>query len=343
MLGPLSFVVVFGLLIFVHELGHFAAAKIVGARVDEFGFGYPPRLAVLGKWRETAITINWLPFGGFVRMAEDDPTVKDGLANKGRLARAFVMGAGSLMNLVLAIVLYSITFMTGALTPVEGPGAGIYFVSPDSPAMEAGVRGGDNLIAIDGVQVGDLDDVIDLIDAHLGQEIEFELERNERQIMVRLTPRENPPPNEGATGISLGDPWQRVRYPVWKAVPNGFRAAYNSVSGIFYMIRAAIQKQIPFQVSGPIGIYRETATVVKTAPEQLLEFTAFLSINLFMVNLLPLPALDGGRLVFIFLEWLRRGRRVPPEKEGFVHAIGMVMFIALMLVVTFMDYMRYYG
>ena len=344
MVGLVSFIVIFSLLIFVHEAGHFIAAKLVKVRVDEFGFGYPPRLFVLGKWRGTKITLNWLPFGGFVRMSEDDPTVEGSLASKGRTARAFVYVAGALMNVVLAIVLYSITFMLGALTPTEGPGAGIYWVSPESPAEAAGIRPGDTIIVIDGVTVRDVDQAIELVRDRVGQEIEMILRRDDEPLApVSVTPRVDPPPNEGAMGVSLGEPWSRRSYPVWEAIPLGFRATYNAVRGIAFMIQAAIRKQLPFQISGPIGIYKETAQVASTGYEHLVEFTAFLSINLFLVNLLPLPALDGGRVIFILLEWLRRGRRVPPEKEGFVHAMGMIVLIALMVMVTFMDYMRYFG
>jgi regulator of sigma E protease len=115
------------------------------------------------------------------------------------------------------------------------------------------------------------------------------------------------------------------------------------VRALFLGIQAAVRGQMPFQVTGPIGIYQTTVEIAQTGIERLLEFTAFLSLNLFLVNLLPLPALDGGRLIFVLLEWLRGGKRVPPEKEGVVHAIGMVLLIALMVVVTFADYLRYFG
>jgi len=134
MVGVFSFVIVFSVLIFVHELGHFAAAKLNGVRVEEFGFGYPPRLVSFGVWRGTEITLNALPIGGFVRMSEDDPTQPGSLARKSWRVRALVYSAGALMNLLLAMILYSVTFMVGALTPVDAPGAGIYYVVPSSPA-----------------------------------------------------------------------------------------------------------------------------------------------------------------------------------------------------------------
>jgi regulator of sigma E protease len=160
---------------------------------------------------------------------------------------------------------------------------------------------------------------------------------------ITVTPRADPPENEGALGVALDMPLEERSYPVWEAVPLGVRATYNSVRALFLGIQAAVRGQMPFQVTGPIGIYQTTVEIAQTGIERLLEFTAFLSLNLFLVNLLPLPALDGGRLIFVLLEWLRGGKRVPPEKEGVVHAIGMVLLIALMVVVTFADYLRYFG
>ena len=344
MVGFVSFVVVFSLLIFVHELGHFGAAKLFGVRVDEFGFGYPPRLLKLGQWHGTEITLNLLPIGGFVRMWETEPTVPGSLANKGRGVRAVVYVAGATMNLLLAILLFSATFMVGALVPVEGPGAGVYYVAPLSPAETAGLRPGDTILSIAGQEIASRDEAVAIIQANLGSPIELVVRRDKALLPpITLTPRESPPPNEGAMGVALDLPLGRQQFPVWQALPLGVRATTNSVLGIYYGVRAAIRGDAAFQVNGPIGIYKTTTEVAQTGIDRLLEFTAFLSVNLFLVNLLPLPALDGGRLIFILLEWIRRGRRVPPEKEGFVHAVGMLALLAVMLVVTYLDYQRYFG
>jgi len=343
MVGFVSFIIVFGLLIFVHELGHFMAAKLFGVRVEEFGFGYPPRLLKLGQWRETEITLNALPLGGFVRMWETDTSVPESLANKPRGVRALVYTAGSLMNIALAAVLFSVTFMAGTLVPTEGPGAGIYYVSPNSPADEAGLRPGDTILRINAEEIADAQEAVGIIRSNLGQPIEITVRRGDRPLPpITLTPRADPPPEEGAVGVALDLPLVRQSFPVWRAVPMGLRATVNSVLGIFYGIRAAIRGQVPLEVSGPIGIYQTTAEVAKTGWERLMEFTGFLSVNLFLVNLLPLPALDGGRLIFILLEWVRRGKRVPPEKEGLVHALGMVALLAVMAFVTYLDFQRYF-
>lgn len=344
MTGFLSFVIIFSLMIFVHELGHFVAAKIARVRVHEFGFGYPPRLLRLFTWQGTEMTLNALPFGGFVRMAEDDPTVEGSLARKGRATRALVYASGALMNLLLAVALYGATFAMGALTPTPGPGAGIYLVAPGSPAEQVGLLPGDTVLAIDGQAVNSVEEAVSLIGARAGQPLEL-LVRREGHTLPPLivTPRINPPPGEGALGVALDLPLERVAYPLWQAAPMGAQATWNTLRGMWYALQGALRKEEAFTVTGPIGIYRETVKVAQTGLARLTEFTAFLSLNLFLINLLPLPALDGGRLVFVLLEWLRGGRRIAPEKEGAVHAVGMVLLIGLMLVVAVIDYRRYFG
>jgi len=168
MTGAIAFLVIFSLLIFIHEFGHFLFAKLCGVTVLEFGFGYPPRLLKIGTWRGTEISLNVLPFGGFVRMAEHEPDVPDSLATKSRGTRALVFAGGAIMNVLLAIVLYSITFMTGALTPYEGPGAGVYYVAPGSPAEQAGIMPGDTIVRINNVPVESVDQAVEMIKARLG-------------------------------------------------------------------------------------------------------------------------------------------------------------------------------
>ncbi len=338
------FLLILGLLIFAHELGHFVVAKLFRVRVEEFGFGYPPRMLKLGTWQGTVLSLNWLPLGGFVRMSEDDPTVEGGLASKSSVVRALVYVAGAGMNVVLAITLFAITFMIGSPAPTEGPGVGIYAVVPGSPAAAAGLRPGDNIVSLKGEPVQNVEQAVKTISANLGQPIELVVQRNQKLLApVTVVPRVDPPANQGALGVSLGPPLQWRSYPVWEAVPRGVRASYVSVLSMFSYIRAAIRKQVPFEVSGPVGIYQATEQVAKAGLTQVLEFTAFLSINLFLVNLLPLPALDGGRLIFVLLEWVRGGRRVPPEKEGYVHFVGMALLIGLMVVVTYFDILRIFG
>lgn len=344
MTGFVSFVIMFSLLVFAHEFGHFIVAKLNGVRVEEFGFGYPPRLLTLGSWRGTVISINWLPIGGFVRMSEDDPSVEGSLASKGRTTRALVYVAGALMNVLLAMVLYSVIFMMGTLVPVEGPGAGIYVVAAESPAERAGFRPGDTIVSINGQTIQNVQQAVELTRANLGKPIEVVLRRDGKLLPpITVTPRVEPPPNEGPLGVSLDLPLDKRAYPIWQAVPLGIRATWYGIRGIFAGIRAIIYRQMPLEVSGPVGIYRTTAEVAKAGISQLTEFAAFLSLNLFLVNLLPLPALDGGRLIFVLLEWVRGGRKVPPQREALVHLVGMVILLGLMAVVTYFDIVRLFA
>jgi regulator of sigma E protease len=345
MTGLVSFVLVFGLLIFMHELGHFLAAKLTGVQVKEFGFGYPPRLVKLGTWRGTAITLNWLPFGGFVNLSENDPTVAGGLASRGRGVRALVFASGALMNVLLAIILFSITFMAGTLTSApELKGAGIYSVSPQSPAEKAGLLPGDNIVSIAGQAIQGAADASQLIKANLGHPIDIVVQRNGQVIPpFSVVPRVSPPPNEGALGVALDVPLVKQSYPLWQAVPMACSAAYHAVASIFGYLREAVRGHTAMQLSGPVGIYGLTREVAKSGLVRLLEFTGFLSINLAFFQLFPLPALDGGHLIFVLLEWVRGGRKIAPEKEGMVHAVGMALLIGLMLVVTFFDVQRLFG
>jgi regulator of sigma E protease len=344
MISAVSFIVMFSLLIFAHEFGHFITAKLSGVRVEEFGFGYPPRMVKLGTWHGTDITINWLPIGGFVRMSEDDPTVEGSLASKNRRTRALVYVAGALMNVVLAVVLNSATFVLGTWVGVDGPGAGVADVTRGSPAEIAGLKLGDTIVMLDGQTVQDNQQATQMIRAKLGQPLQIVVQRNGVLLPpIEATPRVSPPPGEGALGVALTQPLIKQSYPVWKAVPMGVQGTYRMARFLVLEIRALIVKEVPFQVSGPVGIYQETARAAQTGLETLLAFTAFLSLNLFMVNLLPLPALDGGRLIFVLLEWVRRGRKVPPEQEGMVHAVGMALLLGLMAIVTFFDIRRLLG
>jgi regulator of sigma E protease len=344
MTGFISFIVIFSLLIFIHELGHLLAAKASGVNVDEFGFGYPPRLARMARWGGTVISLNWLPFGGFVRMHEDEPDVPGGLSGKSRKVRAFVYSAGSLMNLLLAILLFTVLYLVGALTPVEKPGAGVYYVAPGSPAQAVGITPGDTIVSIDGETVADVEEAVALIQERLGQPMLVQLTRNGKLLgPIEVTPRLDPPKDEGSLGVALDLPLERKSYSVGEAIPKGFQTTWQTVRGIYLSLRSAIIGETAFELSGPVGIYQYTAQAARSGIQQLIELTAMLSVNLFMLNLFPLPALDGGRMIFVLIEWMRGGRRVPAAKEGMVHLVGMALLIGLMVIVTYADIRRLIG
>lgn len=336
------FLIVFSLLVFAHELGHFLAAKWRGVKVEEFGFGYPPRLFKIAEVGGTKLTVNVIPFGGFVRLqGENDPTLPGSLASRGWRVRGGVFIAGSVMNMVLAALLFGATALIGE--PVAITGVEITEVTPGTPAEAAGVKAGDLILELDGLEITDALALQEHTSNRKGQEVSLLLEREGERLEVTLTPRLNPPSGEGPMGITMHTVvvgTKLVRYEAWRAIPIGlsrtFRAVGVIVLSVIYMVRGLIAPE----VTGPIGIAQATAQVAQMGLPFLLQFTAFLSVNLALINLLPFPGLDGGRLAFVLLEVLRGGKKVDPEKEGLVHLIGMLILISMVLVVSYFDILR---
>jgi len=329
-------------LVIVHELGHFIAAKTRGVRVEEFGLGFPPRLLSF-KRGETRYSLNAIPFGGFNKLTgEEDPKEPRSLASKGIGTRLWVLSAGSLMTLILPILLFSIAFMvpnnitTGQIVIKE--------VAPGSPAAAAGIQAGEMLLSINGEPVQNIGTLPRYIQLNLGKEVTILVQHPDSTTeSVQLTPRWRPPEGQGAIGIAykvLEPTIVRQSYPFWKAIPLGAKGCIEAFilykNGIISMIIGAV----PVAVAGPVGIVQVMGEVVKAGTSPLLELAAFISLNLGILNILPLPALDGGRITFVLLEWVRRGKRISPKKEGLVHLTGFVLLIGLLLVITYQDIMR---
>lgn len=339
------FLIVFSLLVFTHELGHFLVAKWRGVKVEEFGFGYPPRLFTITKIGGTELTVNAIPFGGFVRfLGENDPTVPGSLASQGWRVRGGVFIAGAVMNMVLAALLFGATALIGEPVPITE--VEIIEVGSGSPAEAAGMKVGDLILELDGLEITDSLALQRYTHERVGQEVYLLLEREGERLEVALTPRLHPPSGEGPMGIAMHTVvvgTKLVRYEAWRAIPIGisrtFRAVGVIVFGLIYMVRGLISPEL----AGPIGIAQATAQVAQMGLPFLLQFTAFLSVNLALINLLPFPGLDGGRLAFVLLEVLRGGRKIDPEKEGLVHLIGMFILIGLVLVVSYFDILRISG
>ena len=337
-----SFLVVIAVIILAHELGHFITAKASRVKVEEFGLGYPPRLFGI-KRGETLYSLNAIPIGGFTKMAgEEDPKIKRSLASKGRGTRLLVLSAGSLMNLLLPLLLFSIAFMVphnvivGQVLVKE--------VAPNSPAAMAGIEPGDMLVSLNEKPVQNISDLHRYTYLNLGREVSLLIQHSDATTEeVQIIPRWKPPEGQGAMGIlvSMTNPTTiRQHEPFWRAIPLGVDACIET----FFLFKNAILSLLSgatsMEIAGPVGIAQMTGEVAKAGISPLLEFAAFLSINLAIINLFPLPALDGGRIVFVLLEWVRRGKRISPKKEGLVHSIGFVMLIAAMLAVTYRDIIR---
>ena len=342
LLTLVSFLGVMVVLIFVHELGHFTAAKALGVRVLEFGFGYPPRLFGV-QWKGTLYSINLIPIGGFVRMpGETDPSITDSLASKGIGTRFLVMIAGPVMNLLLPIIIFTLIFAlpqrTAAGTVV------IQEVAPDSPAAAAGLMPGDTVLAVDGHPIEHSGELGYYLHLRLGARTNWDIQRGNETLTVSVIPRWKPPEGQGATGVQIiTEDLQQVtrRYTWWRAVSMGARRTVEMLVLAKNEITRWITGAAAPMVAGPVGIAQMTGEVARIGGFMpLLEFAALLSINLAILNILPIPMLDGGRLVFVLIEFVGRGRRVPPEKEGMVHLIGFALLIGFAIFITYFDILR---
>ncbi len=308
--------------------------------------------------RPTEYSINLIPLGGYVRMlGEEDPSDPGSFASKNKRTRLAVLAAGSIMNLLLAVVFFTFTSMSGVPEPVTGTNlAGeeapvtstlISEVMPDTPASQAGMQAGDVVVGADQVEFGFVGDLIHFIDQHKGNEITLHLRRGETPVDVTLVPRLNPPEGQGAMGVGISyDNFEneKVYYPLHTALFRGVSQTGEYVGLVFYLPIAILRDVIPAEAArptGPVGIYQQTDSAVNAAMTldwwfPILWLTAILSTALAVTNLLPLPALDGGRIMFVIVEALR-GKRVAPEKEGAIHFIGLALLITLMLVISYYD------
>jgi regulator of sigma E protease len=340
-----SFFIILLVLVFVHEFGHFISAKLFKIKVEEFGFFMPPRI-VSFKHGETIYSINALPIGGFVRLSgEEDPKAPGSLAGKSIPVRLIVLGAGSIMNLLLPFVLLSIAFMLPHQTIVndifkDNGEVVVTQISPDSPAANAGIKANDTILSVNGEQILNVGDYERLIEENLGKEITIAVKHIDTTMTeVILTPRSQPPEGEGHTGIAITTVITQS-YPFWKAIPMGAVRYWDILVLLKDGIVQSIKGEIPFEVAGPVGIAQTVGEVARTGMANLLVLTSLISINLGIVNIFPIPAFDGGRIVFVLLEWIRRGKRVSPKTEQLVHTIGFMILLALMLLITYRDIVR---
>ncbi len=361
----LIFVIVLGLLVFVHEAGHFIAAKRSGMQVHEFGFGFPPRLIGLqkveGQWRvvwrktpaeseNTIYSINWIPLGGFVKiLGENNDSVEDpkSFINRPFWPRLLTLAAGVLMNVLLAWVLLSAGFMIGMPVASEGDdlpkGAvlsdekvAVLDIIPDSPAAKAGLQSGDTILRLDGNEIKNIESVRDYIYNNKGKKIVFEVQRLDKSISAEVQSDANPPANSGPTGVGLATvgeltlPWYNA---LWQGAVTTFNQLRAIVEGLIGLFSTGDGLQ---NIGGPVKIAQLTGQVARIGFIPLLQFVAFLSLNLALLNSLPIPALDGGRMLFLVIEKIR-GKRNNPQWEQSANAIGFILLLLLMVVVTARD------
>lgn len=336
----LVFLLIAGGLILGHELGHLLMARWRGVAVTEFGIGFPPRLLALGTVGGTLISLNAIPFGGFVRIAgEDDPDIPGGLAGASKTTRTLVLLGGILANLVLGYLAFSAAYRFAAPDPER---VLITAVQPNSPAALSGVQSGDLVLAVDNEPVLGIADMQQAIAARLGTVVRITLERKGEIVEIALTPRPTPPEGEGPIGVLLGNPTRRVG--TVEALRLGAQSMAYQFTELLLLPGRLLRGEVAgdqVRLTGIKGIYDMVSWAGEIdrsnqRPFLTLQLAGLISIGLAITNLLPVPALDGGRLVFVLIEAVFR-RRVAPRFEGLVHAIGFTFLIGLMVYITVQD------
>jgi regulator of sigma E protease len=345
----IEFVASLAILIIIHELGHFLAAKLFKVEVEEFGIGFPPRLLTFFKAGGTIFSLNAIPLGGFVRpKGENDPTVEGGLAAAKPLVRVGVFLAGPMANILTAILLYTVIFVRiGAPDPARANEVLISVVAQNSPAASAGLQVGDVITKVNGEVIDSTQKLHDLVYANLGKEMIFTYQRSGQEAEVKLTPRENPPQGEGAIGIVMGTPTMSLSPLV--ALPEGVRATYAHSKALIGVVGNIIQGQKPqgdarlVGYKGMFDIYEnvrtEDASSGYPAGVSVLSFLTSISISLGLLNLLPIPALDGGRILFVLPELLFK-KRIPQKYENVINAIGFTFLLILLLFINLQDFIN---
>ncbi len=355
----IAFILILSVLVLIHELGHFLVAKKLGIKVEEFGVGFPPR-AWGKKIGETTYSINWLPVGGFVKLyGEDDAgggkmgsKSVSGLGEKVDEKRAFyarplwqrmsVVTAGVIMNFILAVVVISFLFATQGV-PLPTEHVKVTEISHQSPAEIAGLRVGDQVISMNGIVLKDSNQFIAETQKHKGNEVTLVVLRNGQEFSTKVTPRLNPPKGQGAIGVAITN--IEVKKYSWIEAPfygtmEAVKFSLMIVQGLVGMVGDFVLHGIkPQGVAGPIGVAQLTGEAVRAGWFAVLWFLSLLSLNLAVLNILPIPALDGGRFFFMIIEMVT-GKKVSPKYEAYAHGAGLVVLLGLMALITVFDVAR---
>jgi regulator of sigma E protease len=351
------FLLLLSALVFVHEFGHFIVAIKTGIRVEEFGFGFPPKAWSI-KRGKTEYSINWIPLGGFVRIkgeSGDNARDKDAFGGRPLWARALVVLAGVTMNVVFAWVLLSVGYLVGlpAIVETRAPQSivsdvkiHVYDVVADSPAMMAGMKQGDTIVTVDGRTMGSIDEMIAYTAAREGQSLQVQLKREEQDIAVSVVPTVMSETGRAGVGIQLFEtgfvsyPWYLAPWEGAKATASFLAQIVVSLYGFFRDL--IVTQTVSQDMSGPVGIAVLTGEVAALGGRYLLQFAALLSLNLAVVNILPLPALDGGRFFFLLMEVFRR-KPANAKFEAITHSVGFAALMLVVVAVTYRDLTKYGG
>ena len=329
----ISFLFMLSFLVLIHELGHFFVARFLGIEVQELGLGFPPKFKSLNR-HGIEYSLNLIPFGGFVRLkGESDPGLPGGFASKRLRDRFLVIFAGPLMNFILAWVIFS--GLSLYLQDIKSADLVIESVVVNSPAEMAGLQPGDRLVLINNVKIDTLEDLTELVNDSERYPLSVSINRQGKSMDLTLIPRDKSSKDEGKIGVKLKLENVETRsIPVWKAPYVGLKWGISNTSLIFNEIKNMINGDSKPDISGPLGIAQVTGEAVEAGFLPFLYLVGILSLNLGILNLLPIPSLDGGRLPFLFLEFIRRGKKIPPQMEATVHFVGFIILLSLIFIVT---------
>lgn len=356
MITFILFILILGVLVLVHEFGHFYSAKKLGIKVEEFGFGFPPR--IFGKkFRGTLYSFNFFPLGGFVKIFGEHG---EGEGNfESFISRSFwqkflVIFAGVFMNLILAWVLFSLGSMLGTPAVKESPEddvknavVTIVGVSPNSPAEISGIRFGDTVVEMRSQdffqKINSVENLQKFVAAYKGERVSIVLKRGDSLVTIETTPRIEYPVDQGPLGIALATVGIR-RAPFYLAPIEGLRSVYITTFGTLSAVGALFRDlflsgRVPSQISGPVGIFLFVGEVKSLGLIYLLQFIAILSVNLAVLNILPFPALDGGRILFLAIGRLIQSK-LNPKVENAIHTAGFLVLILLMIIITYRDIIK---
>lgn len=326
---------VFGLLIMFHELGHFIMAKSVNIKVNEFSIGFGPIL--LKKSRgETLYSVRVLPLGGYVKMEGEDEASEDerSFSKKPPLQRMAVIAAGPIMNFVLAILLIAlISFFVGIATTEIGA------VVADSPAEQSGIKPGDRIVSINDIKITQWEQVVSIIGSNPEKTLKIVVERDKKLETYNVKPVKKAIQNGGYRGV-IGIESRVKKYSILVSLENGIQRTYWMTKMIFLGLINMILGKIKPDIVGPVGIIHMVGEAARIGFLNLIYLASIISINLGLFNLLPIPALDGSRLLFILIEGLR-GKPIDPEKEGLIHLIGFAILMMLMVFIAYKDFIRF--
>ncbi|MDR1774776.1 MAG: RIP metalloprotease RseP [Clostridioides sp.] len=328
-------ILLFGVIIFIHELGHFSFAKLSGVTVHEFSIGMGPKIFSKTK-NGTSYSLRAFPIGGFVSMEGEDEESNDpnSFGKKTLLQRLSVIFAGPIFNIILAVVIMIPVFMILGI-PTNDPIIGE--VNKDMPAYTSGLESGDKIIKIDKIKVNNWEEIVEMVRSSEGHKLEITVERNNKIQNFEVTPIDN----QGVYQIGMTQ--HRVR-SLSKSITSSVAVTYDLSKQMLIFVKQLFTGTVPGgvgnSVAGPVGVIGMVSDAAKSGLANLLYYASIISLNLGIVNLVPFPALDGWRILMLIVEGVRGGKKFDANKEGMVNLIGLAVLMVFMIFITYKDILR---